>query len=477
MKRSIIFCLLLALTGCSKSNNDDTTTTDSSDTSTTTSTDSVSYWLTDPTNSVMFLKRTRAQLTASSTASTITIDTTTTYQTVDGFGFTLTDGSAEHLAAMSSSARTSLLTELFDSTSGIGISYLRLTMGASDLSDTPYSYDDLSSGISTDTALAYFSIEKAETTLIPILKEILAINPNIKLMASPWSAPSWMKSNSSTVSGSLNTDYYDVYARYFVKYIQAMETDGITIDAVTVQNEPLNATNNPSMYMTADEQLAFVKNSLGPIFASNGITTKIIIYDHNADMTSYASTILADADAAQYVDGSAFHLYAGDISNLGTLHDSYPAKNLYFTEQYVSSPDALASNLSWHIQNVIIGSMRNWCKTALEWNLSSNATLTPYTTGGCSACLGGVTISGDNVTRNSGYYIIAHASKLVRPGSVRVATNTATNLPNVAFQTPDGTIILIVYNTGSATITFNIAVHSKTFSTTINAGSVETIIL
>jgi len=405
---------------------------------------------------------------------TITIDSTTHYQEIDGFGYCLTGGSAMVLSKMSSASRKNIFTELFD-TSGnnIGVSYLRVSIGASDLDDHVFSYDDVASG-TTDVNLAQFSLAEDKNYLIPVLKEILAINPNIKLLGSPWSAPVWMKTNNASIGGSLKTEYYATYAQYFVKYIQGMAAEGITMDAVTVQNEPLHDGNNPSMYMPATEQLTFVKSYLGPAFAAAGISTKIIIYDHNADNIEYANTILNDQTARQYVDGSAFHLYNGSIDNLSNLHVLHPDKNLYFTEQYIASPGSLDGDLQWHTREVIIGSMRNWCRVALEWNLAADPNQDPHTDGGCTVCLGALTIDGSQVARNPAYYIVAHASKLVVPGSVRVSSNAISNLPNVAFKTPDGKLVLLVLNNTSAEISFNFSDGSQSFTTKLSGGAVGT---
>ena len=184
-----------------------------------------------------------------------------------------------------------------------------------------------------------------------------------------------MKDNNSSIGGSLQTQYYDVYAKYFVKYIQQMKAEGITIDAVTPQNEPLNPGNNPSLVMTAAEQTNFIKNNLGPAFQAAGLTTKIITYDHNCDQPDYPIAVLSDPAANAFVNGSAFHLYAGDISALTTVHDAFPDKAVYFTEQYTSSTGDFGGDLKWHLKNVIIGSMRNWSRTALEWNLANDPNL------------------------------------------------------------------------------------------------------
>ena len=221
--------------------------------------------------------------TVSNSSPNIDIDSTHTFQTIDGFGFTLTGGSAYVINQMPASKKTSLLQELFGTgSSAIGLSYLRLSIGSSDLNAAVFSYDDVPPG-QIDTGLVHFSLAADTTDLVPLLKQILLINPAIKIIATPWSAPVWMKTNGSTEGGSLLTAYYGVYARYFVKYIQAMQSQGIRIDAVTPQNEPLNPNNNPSLVMQAQQEDSFIRNNLGPAFQAAGFSTKIVVYDHNCD--------------------------------------------------------------------------------------------------------------------------------------------------------------------------------------------------
>lgn len=438
----------------------------------------VEVWITAPLKGILF-EESDGVLTftdMSNADPAIVVDTTVTFQTIDGFGNCLTGGSAIVLNRMSQADRANLLRELFGTEgSSIGISYLRLSIGASDLSDRVFSYNDLPAG-ETDPEMTRFSLDPDREDLIPVLKEILAINPSIKLLGSPWSAPLWMKTNNSSVGGSLKHEWFDAYAKYFVKYVQGMKAEGITIDAITIQNEPLHPGNNPSMYMTASDQALFIKQSLGPAFAAAGISTKIIIYDHNADRTDYPLDILNDPDARKYVDGSAFHLYGGTIGALSGVHNAFPDKNLYFTEQWVGAPGNLAEDLKWHVENLIIGATRNWCRNVLEWNLASDQSYDPHTDGGCDRCLGTVTISGNNVKRNPAYYILAHSAKSVRPGSIRVDTNTPGSLPNVAFVTPDGKKVLIVVNTSQAKKNFNIKFRGKWAQASLDAGAVGTYI-
>lgn len=466
----IPLCTLFMFGDCSKGSNNGSGGTPTP----TPATNDVDMWLTRADQSVLLQKQTGTLSFVSTVNSypVISVDSSTSYQTVDGFGYTLTGGSAYQINHMDAASRAGLLNDLF-STAATGISYLRVSIGASDLSPQVFSYDDLPVGM-TDPTLASFSLSKDTTDLIPVLKEILAINPGIRILGSPWSPPVWMKSNGNSVGGSLLPAYYPVYAKYFVKYIQAMQARGIRIDAVTIQNEPEHGGNNPSMLMTAAEQANFIKNNLGPEFAAAGITTKIIIWDHNCDNPNYPITVLNDAAARAYIDGSAFHLYAGDISALSTVKAAYPDKNLYFTEQWTGASGSFDGDLKWHIRNVVIGSMRNWSRVALEWNLASDATYGPHTPGGCTECKGALTVNGTLVQKNVGYYIIAHASKFVPPGSVRIESSMPANLPNVAFKTPSGKKVLLVLNEGSSAAGFNIGFKGKYVFTSLNAGAVAT---
>lgn len=439
-------------------------------------TSDVAMWLTKPDRSALFAPQ-QVSLVFRDTFNvypTITVNESQTFQEIDGFGYTLTGGSASLINALPAAAQEALLKELFhwDSTF-IGVSYLRVSIGASDLSAHTFTYNDLPPG-QTDENMEHFSIAEEQKDLIPVLKKIVALFPQIKILGSPWTAPLWMKTNNAFIGGSLKREYYAAYAKYFVKYIQAMQSEGITIDAITPQNEPLHGGNNPSMVMQAAEQADFIKHHLGPAFQAAGIITKIIIYDHNADRPDYPVDILKDPQASAFVDGSAFHLYGGQISALSQVHDAYPEKHIYFTEQWVGGPGNFAGDLQWHVSNLIIGATRNWSRNVLEWNLAADPAYDPHTPGGCSTCLGALTISGANVSRNVAYYIIAHASKFVRPGSVRIASDISGSLENVAFKTPEGKKVLIVLNSGSIPQRFNIRYNGKIVTSELVNGGVAT---
>lgn len=436
----------------------------------------VDYWITKGDKSVLLQKQTvsLAFNTEPNNFTNIEVDSASRFQTVDGFGYTLTGGSATLINQMDSPSKSSLLTELFgNSSDAIGISYLRISIGASDLSASVFSYDDMPAG-QTDPTLANFSLSLDTVDLIPVLKQILTINPQIKIMGSPWSAPVWMKNNGSSIGGNLQSQYYSVYAQYFVKYIQAMAAKGIRIDAITPQNEPQHGGNNPSMVMSATEQADFIKNHLGPAFQAAGISTKIIVWDHNCDNPNYPISVLNDAAAKPFIDGSAFHLYAGEIGVLSGVKAAHPDKNLYFTEQWTGANGSFDGDLKWHLKNVIIGSMRNWSKIALEWNLASDPSYGPHTPGGCTECKGAITINASVVSRNVGYYIIAHASKFVPAGSVRIASTTGVSLHSVAFVRPDGKKVLIVLNDSGSSTSFNIKYKEKWAITSLTGATVGT---
>ncbi|WP_183562180.1 glycoside hydrolase family 30 protein [Mucilaginibacter sp. SP1R1] len=439
-----------------------------------------SLWLTKADRSVLFEKQ-KNELTfkpESGTHFTINVNDKQTYQPIDGFGFALTGGSAMHIIRMSADSRAALLKELF-ATNGnnIGVSYIRLSIGASDLNEKVFSYDDMPAG-QTDPTLKHFDLGPDKQDVIPVMKQILTINPAIKILGSPWSPPAWMKTNDDTRGGRLKPEYYGTYAKYLVKYIQGMKAQGIPIDAITIQNEPLHPGNNPSLLMVAPDEGEFIKNNLGPAFKAAGIRTKIIIYDHNADRPDYPISILNDPAARKYIDGSGFHLYGGSIDALTDVHNAQPDKNLYFTEQMVVEPENSATiNIISPVKRLIIGATRNWSRNVLEWNLAADPDYKPYTDrGGCPMCQGAVTIDKNSVKRNLAYYSIAHASKFVRPGSVRIASNNSDQLPNVAFKTPDGKIVLIVANTSDAAQDFNIKYAGKAIAAKLDKGSVGTYI-
>lgn len=434
----------------------------------------VSWVLTKADSSVVFQDQTPIYLQPQSNISgLIHLDTAFLRQEIEGFGFTLTEASAYLIQQLPSGKKSDLLTELFAAEgSGIHINYLRIGIGATDLSREVYSYDDSPE----DTSLTYFNFSTDSIYLIPLIKEILQIYPGLKIMATPWSAPAWMKDTKKTMGGHLDRKYYSLYAEYLLAFIRNMHLSGIPIYALTPQNEPLHGGNNPSMEMSAGEQSDFIKNHLGPLFKKSGINTKLFIYDHNADHPEFPLTILADSVANVYIDGTAFHLYNGDISALSKVHDLFPDKSIYFTEQWTGAKGEFGGDLIWHMKNIIIGSMRNWSKIALEWNLANDPAYTMHTPGGCTECKGALTITENSIKKNVSYYIIAHISKFVPVGSRVLYTQPSNSLLHIAFVTPSRHKVLLVCNDSDAEIKANAGDASDAISFTMPPKSVASFV-
>lgn len=470
---------------------------------TTASAQTITGWETSNDRSMLFTQQEETvefTVNKSERPTYIVVDPARSYQTMEGFGFALTGGSAEHLIKMSPAARHEILQEMFDPVNGVGFSYIRLTLGASDLNSFVFSYDDMPAG-KEDFKLKNFSLAQDLKDVVPVMYEILGINPNITIMSSPWSAPVWMKESGDVRGGRLRKDCYRVYAEYFAKYVKAMAKEGIHIDAVTIQNEPLNSRNTPSMPWDPADQIEFVKDHLGPVFEAEGIDTDIVVFDHNCDRPDYALAIYNDPEAAKYVEGAAFHHYRGDLSAMSYVYEARPDKKIYFTEQMTTErPGSEKIAISSPVKRLIIGITRNWSSNVILWNLAADPLNDPHTdNGGCSMCQGAITIDGDKVTRNIAYYVIAHASKLVPPGSKRIfstapgervisiaedeqhptfwRTNViekADVLDNVTFLTPQGKIVMIVSNDSWSKRDVSIQYNGKFATLRLAPGSVAT---
>lgn len=431
----------------------------------------------------------------------IIVDERQTYQEMLGFGFSLTGGSAELLMKMSPARRSQLLSELFGKEPGqLGMSVVRLTVGASDMNSFVFSYDDMPEG-EADWDLKHFSLSQDLKDVVPVMQEILALNGSVWVMASPWSAPAWMKEAYDVRGPKLRRDCYDVYARYLARYVMEMGRRGVRIDALTIQNEPLNSRNTPSMPWSPEEQKIFIRDYLGPEFTRQGIGTQILAFDHNCDRPDYPLSILEDPEAARYVSGSAFHHYMGDLSAMTLMHDARPDKDIFFTEQMiVDRSGSPAAQIAPSVKRMLVDIPRNWSRTVILWNLAADPEANPHTdNGGCPFCFGAVTLDGDSVERNLAYYVVAHASEAVPQGSVRIHSTAPSDpisllfedeqmpgvmrlmtyaesgvLPNVAFRTPDGKVAVIVANTSSSPRTVTFQYRGQFAQTSLPAGAVGT---
>lgn len=389
----------------------------------------------------------------------IEVDTNQVFQEMIGIGAAMTDASAYLMQnTMPARERERLLQDLFGRDSGVGMSFIRVPMGASDFSRSHYSYDDLNPS-QTDSALDRFSIDADRAEKLPLLRKALAINPQLRVMASPWSAPAWMKTTKSLIKGTLLPRYYDSFADYFVKFIRAYGMEGVPIYAISLQNEPnFEPENYPGMRMEPAMRAAVIGRHLGPALARAGMSTVILDWDHNWDLPQQPLDVLSDSVARRYVQGVAWHCYGGEVGAQSAVHDRYPDKDAYFTE--CSGGDwspKFDENLKWTTANLIIGSTRNWARGVLMWNLALDENRGPHL-GGCGNCRGVVTIDSKtgSYKREVDYYALAHASKFVRPGARRIGSSGGgPNLSSVAFQNPDGTNVLLVLNSGQIPQSFS----------------------
>lgn len=393
---------------------------------------------------------------------TITLDPTQKFQTMDGFGVAITGSTCYNLMKMNKEDRTKFLTETFSDEKGMGMNYIRIAIGCSDFSLSEYTCWD-------KEGKENFALQSEEKQyILPVLKEILAINPSIKIMGSPWTPPKWMKVNNLTdlkpfyswTSGQLNPKHYQDYGWYFVQWLQAMKKEGINISSITVQNEPLNRGNSASMYMTWQEQQAFIKQALGPQLKAASLETKIYAFDHNynydniADQNDYPVKIYNDAGAASFIAGAAFHNYGGDKAELLDIHNQRPDKELVFTETSIGEWNEgrnLEKRLMEDMREVALGTVNNWSRAVIVWNLMLDTDKGPNRDGGCQTCYGAVDISTSNfkkITRNSHYYIVGHLSAVVKAGAVRIGASgyTAEGLIYTAFQNTDGSYAIVLLN-------------------------------
>jgi glucosylceramidase len=443
----------------------------------------VSVWETTADQSQLLAPQAGATFAAGSgpASQTITVSPATTYQTMAGFGASFTDSSAWLVA--NSPLRNSIMTKLFDPSQGIGLDFLRQPIGASDFSRSLYSYDDMPAG-QTDPSLANFSISHDTAYILPILQQARQLNPATTIMATPWSPPGWMKSSGSMIGGSLLSADYQAYANYLVKFLQAYQSAGVPVSLITPQNEPeYSPSNYPGSTMSAADEASFIANYLGPAINTAGLSTKILGYDHNWNDTTYPSAILGDSAAAPYTAGIAWHCYAGDPSAQTTVHNAYPAKDTYFTEcsgtQSANPASTFPDSLDWQTEHLIIGATRNWAKSVVTWNMALDPSGGPSMN--CTTCTGVVTVNNTAGTAayNAEYYVLGQASKFVKPGAVRIDSNTfgSGNVEDVAFQNPDGSDALIVLNAdASSAHTFNVDENGQYFTYSLPAKAVATFI-
>ena len=425
----------------------------------------------------------------------IAIDPSRSFQEIVGFGAAMTDASAHLLHALPADARERVMRDLFGrgeaigagkvgvaaADSGIALGFMRVPMGASDFSLRHYSYDDMPRG-ATDSALRQFSIAPDRAEKLPMIKHALAINPAIKIMASPWSPPGWMKTTDSLVMGTLQPLFYDSFAEYFVKFIRAYEGEGIPIYAISLQNEPnFEPDTYPGMRLTPAVRARLIGHHVGPRFARAGIRTLIWEWDHNWDLPEQPLDVLADTAARRFIQGVAWHCYGGDVSAQSTVHNRYPDKDTWFSECSGGEwAPKFEDNLLWFVNTLIISGTRNWARGVLLWNLALDEKHGPHL-GGCGDCRGVVTIdiAKRAYTRNEEYYALAHASKFVVPGARRIySAGGDSTLTHVAFQNPaEASLVVIVLNSAATARKFAVTARGREFSYELPRASVATFVL
>jgi glucosylceramidase len=416
---------------------------------------------------------------ASDALPTLTLQPDKRFQTIDGFGAALTDASALLIEKMRPAARTRLLRELFGHQPGeLGLDTLRVTIGASDFSTSHYTYDDPPDG-KPDPALRYFSIAPARVAVIPVLKQIRAINPGVHIFASPWSAPAWMKTSGKLIGGTLRPEYMPAFADYLRRYAAAMAQAGVRIDALTVQNEPnFEPDSYPGMRLDAAQRATLIGKYLGPLLTKRGPKLDLYDWDHNWDHPESPIAVLNDPVARRYVTGIAWHCYGGDVDAQTPVHDAYPDKTAYITEcsggDWVKGWAATLKQMG----HLVIGGTANWARGVVLWNLALDPDHGPHD-GGCSDCRGVVTIdpSGE-IQRNVEYYALGHASRFIRRGTVRMGVGgTVPDVEAVAFRNADGTKVAILLNDAAEERRFIVADEEGTMPITLAPGELATLVL
>ena len=422
--------------------------------------------------------------------STIRLKASEEFQTIDGFGAAITGSTAYNLLKMQPADRAAFLKQTFSHSEGYGMSYIRICIGCSDFSLSDYTCCD-------KEGIENFALTDEETKyVIPVLKEILSYNPELKIMASPWTAPKWMKVNNLTdlkpydswTGGQLNPKYYQDYATYFALWIKAFNREGIDIYAMTPQNEPLNRGNSASMFMGWQEQRDFVKTALGPKFKAEGIDTKIYVFDHNynydnmADQQGYPTKIYADEEASKYIAGAAYHNYGGNLNELNAIHKANPDKELVFSESTAgdwNNGANLQARLIDDMEQITLGTVNRWCRGAIIWNLMLDSKRGPNRPGGCTTGFGAVDINDDfkTIRRNSFYYIMAQMSAGVKPGAKRIGTEgfTKNGLTFSAFRNPDNSYALVLSNKNSEDVRATVDDGSHHFPVTVPAKGIVTL--
>jgi glucosylceramidase len=455
-----------------------------------TANESVQVWLTTTSGSSLATKLAQQGNVTfgaqTGTTPAIDVNAGTTYQTMDGFGAAMTDSGAWLING--SSQRNAMMSDLF-SGSGIGLSFVRLPMGASDISRSNYSYDD------TCCDLSDFSVGHDTGYIIPLLQQARSLNGNLKILGTPWSSPGWMKiggtfvGNCNGSSNYLQNSLYSLYAQYFVKFVQAYQSSyGLPIWGVSMQNEPHNCNSSyATMSMEPADQSNFALSLRNALNGAGLGGVRIMAWDHNwyenNAPSGYPQAVLSynGSQALNAIQAIGWHCYSGPTpgaQSVGTtLHNQYPSKDQYMTECTGGSwATNAASNFVWDLQNLLIEPTRNWSKGSIYWSIALDPNGNPHV-GGCAGCRGMITVnSNGSYTRNEDYYAWGHFSKFVAPGAVRIDSTDlgAGSVETAAFRNPDGSLVLVALNSGSGSRTFQVRWNGQGFTYTLGGNAAAT---
>jgi glucosylceramidase len=384
----------------------------------------------------------------SASADSIVLDPAQTYQEILGFGSSFTDSACYLLNQLPGEIREKLLHELFHQ-SEMGLGVARLCIGSSDYAAHLYSFDEGE----PDPELTRFSIDHDKAYILPVLRQTREINPDLFLLGSPWSPPGWMKAGGSMLGGSMRKRYYAPYARYFVKFLEAYAAEGVKVNAVTVQNEVDTDQDGrmPACLWGQEYEMEFVAGHLGPQFDQAGLETRIWILDHNYNLAGRAIAELDDPRVARYVDGVAWHGYAGHARAMTRVHEAHPTKHMYWTEGGSDYNDPRYLTNWSHWGSTFTGILRNWSRCIISWNLALDEKGRPNI--GPFSCGGMLTIhsAAEEITRSGLYWAMAHFSRSIRRGARRIESHgNFEGISHVAFRNPDGSTVAVITNSAAS---------------------------
>ncbi len=388
-----------------------------------------------------------AASSAASAADYIQLNPRTSFQQILGFGGAFTDATCYTFNRLAPAAREKLFHEMFHP-SEMGLSTGRICVGSSDYSTKLYSYDDGEA----DPDLTRFSIQHDREYILPMLRQVRQVNPDLFLFSSPWSPPGWMKFNNSMLGGSMRNHYFSVYAQYYLKFLQEYAAAGVPVQALTSQNEVDTDQDGrmPACSWPQEYEIQFVRDHLGPLLEKSGMKTKVWILDHNYNLWGRAICTLEDEKLREYANAVAWHGYYGTPDMMSKVQNAFPEIEMHWTEggPDYTDPGYLVDWCKWGA--IFSDVLRNWCRSITAWNLALDEHGRPNI--GPFPCGGVVTVDSqtNEITRSGQYWAFAHYSRVIRRGARRFDSHTpVTDLHHVGVENPDGRQILIVINPGA----------------------------